>query len=201
MKEYDIDYDSFIGGWYMPEEVCDSVVDVLNSEQEKMVDGKIFLFNEGNDQGDGPRPDWKKCKELFIQSNEFGKIQKYIENLSVCLELYKERYSHCDDVAFYGLNNTDIKIQHYMPGDGFYKWHCENAGYGVNLYRHLVFMTYLNTLDNAVTDFYYQKTTTPCEKGLTLIWPAAWTHTHRGVTNYKGEKTIITGWFSFDADQ
>ena len=30
MREYEIDHDTFIGGWYMPEEVCDSVVDVLN---------------------------------------------------------------------------------------------------------------------------------------------------------------------------
>ena len=87
-----------------------------------------------------------------------------------------------------------------MPGDGFYKWHMENVGKNDSLYRHLVFMTYLNTLDDAGTEFYYQKTTTPCEKGLTIIWPATWTHTHRGVTNYKGEKSIITGWFSFDVE-
>ena len=88
-----------------------------------------------------------------------------------------------------------------MPGEGFYRWHMENSGIGQTKLRHLVFMTYLNTLDNAGTEFLYQKTKMPCEKGLTVIWPAAWTHTHRGVTNYEGEKTIITGWFSFHADQ
>ena len=40
----------------------------------------------------------------------------------------------------------------------------ENGGIGKSLYRHLTFMTYLNTLDNAGTEFWYQKTTTPCEK-------------------------------------
>ena len=34
-------------------------------------------------------------------------------------------------------------------------------------------------------------------KGLTLIWLAGWTHTHRGVVNYVDEKYIITGWYSF----
>ena len=58
-------------------------------------------------------------------------------------------------------------------------------------------MTYLNTLDNAGTEFYYQKTTTPCEKGLTIIWPAGWTHTHKGVISNVDEKYIITGWYSF----
>ena len=88
-----------------------------------------------------------------------------------------------------------------MPGDGFYKWHMENGGVGNSKFRHLVFMTYLNTLNNAGTEFYYQKTTTPCEKGLTIIWPSAWTHTHKGVINNDGEKYIITGWYSFHEDQ
>ena len=32
------------------------------------------------------------------------------------------------------------------------------------------------------------------EKGKTVIWPAEWTHTHRGRVDHKLEKTIITGW-------
>ena len=34
-------------------------------------------------------------------------------------------------------------------------------------------------------------------KGLTLIWPADWTHVHRGIVSASEEKYIITGWFSF----
>ena len=56
-------------------------------------------------------------------------------------------------------------------------------------------MTYLNNAPNAGTQFKYQKLTTPCKKGLTLIWPAEFTHTHRGVISDTHEKTIITGWF------
>ena len=194
MKEYEIDHNTFIGGWYVPEDVCDSVVDVFNSEQHNWQDGLTT--------GSGVKPEWKKCKELFIPSTDFDKkLKGYLEYLSDCMDLYKKRYTFCDDVARYSLQNTNIKIQHYMPGDGFYNWHMENTGrYGTTL-RHLVFMTYLNTLHNAGTEFHYQKTKTPCEKGLTIIWPAGWTHTHRGVTNYEGEKTIITGWFSFHADE
>ena len=35
------------------------------------------------------------------------------------------------------------------------------------------------------------------EQGLTLIWPAGWTHNHRGRISKDKEKYIITGWFSF----
>ena len=38
------------------------------------------------------------------------------------------------------------------------------------------------------------KVETEGKKGLTLIWPADWTHTHRGVISQTKEKTIITGW-------
>ena len=61
----------------------------------------------------------------------------------------------------------------------------------------LVFMTYLNTCKKAGTMFYYQKKTFECKIGQTLIWPAQWTHTHKGVISNKETKYIITGWWSY----
>jgi hypothetical protein len=59
-------------------------------------------------------------------------------------------------------------------------------------------MTYLNTVkDGGGTEFFHQKLTTSAEQGKTLIWPADWTHTHRGITSPTEEKYIITGWYSF----
>ena len=58
-------------------------------------------------------------------------------------------------------------------------------------------MTYLNTVENAGTEFKYQKLKTNAVKGKTVIWPATWTHTHKGIVSDKKEKIIITGWFSF----
>jgi hypothetical protein len=55
-------------------------------------------------------------------------------------------------------------------------------------------MTYLNNIVNGGTIFKYQKITTPSKKGLTLIWPPDFTHTHKGQIVDK-EKMIITGWF------
>ena len=31
---------SFIGGWYIPENVCDDVIDLYNSEKENWTDGE-----------------------------------------------------------------------------------------------------------------------------------------------------------------
>jgi hypothetical protein len=34
-------------------------------------------------------------------------------------------------------------------------------------------------------------------KGLTLIWPAIWTHPHRGVVSPTQTKYIATGWWMY----
>ena len=33
MKEYDIDYGSLIGGWYIPEEICDNLIELFHTEK------------------------------------------------------------------------------------------------------------------------------------------------------------------------
>lgn len=59
-------------------------------------------------------------------------------------------------------------------------------------------MTYLNTVtDEGGTEFLNQELKISAEKGKTVIWPADWTHTHRGVASPTQEKYIITGWLSF----
>ena len=191
MKEYDIDYSSFIGGWYIPEDVCDDVIDLYNSEKENWIDGECG-HNEVN-------YNYKKSTEMHINPPDYSKkLSTYLPQLSNCLNAYRQKYPYCDSVDVYNLLGTNIKIQHYKPGEGFYEWHHENDGRST-INRHLVFMTYLNTLDNGGTDFFHQKITTPCHKGLTVIWPAHWTHVHKGVTNYVSDKYIITGWYSFNA--
>ena len=58
-------------------------------------------------------------------------------------------------------------------------------------------MTYLNDVEDGGTEFKYQNLTTPAKKGLTLIWPVYWTHTHRGQISNTKTKYITTGWFDF----
>ena len=193
MKEYDIDYGSFIGGWYIPEKVCDDLIELFNTSQDMWSDGQV-----GGLTGEGEVDEvQKKNTEMYIPRDHFIMLPTYLPHLSNCLDQYKKRYPYSDKVNSYSITNP-IKIQHYKPGEGFYGWHSENNGMRDVVNRHLVFMTYLNTLDNAGTEFHHQKITTPCQKGLTLIWPAHWTHTHRGVVNHDSDKYIITGWYYFN---
>ena len=92
----------------------------------------------------------------------------------------------------------NYNLQKYPIGGGFKIWHFENDFKSpLNKHRALVFMTYLNDVEDGGTEFFHQHLSTPAKKGLTLIWPAYWTHTHRGIVSKLKEKYIVTGWINF----
>jgi hypothetical protein len=89
-------------------------------------------------------------------------------------------------------------VQQYEPkSGGFAHWHYENVGSIPEITRQLVFMTYLNDVaDGGETEFWDQNLQVKPEKGLTLIFPAFWTHLHRGRGSPSQYKRIVTGWFN-----
>ena len=93
--------------------------------------------------------------------------------------------------------NEAFNLQHYAPTQGFKQLHAERTGVKMSK-RVLVFMTYLNDVPGGGTQFPSQSFTAPAEKGLTLIWPAEWTHAHVGQISPTNDKYIITGWYSFN---
>ena len=189
MKEYEIDHNTFIGGWYMPEDACDQVLNFFNDEKSFHKPGVTGAEKTENVEA-------KKCTQLDIIPDA-KELNLYNVHLKLILDTYKQRYKYVDHVNYYAVVEN-MSVQHYKPGEGYYKWHMENTGYSHTVNRHLVFMTYLNNIENAGTEFYYfPDLNIQAKKGLTLIWPAGWTHTHRGVINNIDEKYIITGWFSF----
>ncbi|MSO73916.1 MAG: 2OG-Fe(II) oxygenase [Alphaproteobacteria bacterium] len=88
------------------------------------------------------------------------------------------------------------QIQYYKPGGGFFGAHYESSALDLG-HRVLAFQTFLNDIEEGGgTYFLYQDHTVPPKKGKTVIWPAGFTHTHRGQVAPKEEKYIITGWIS-----
>ena len=182
---------NFIGKYKIDEEVCDDVLKFFNKNKKRHVKGVLGTGNVVKER--------KDSIDIPINgSDAIGDLLKeYFEELSFCLNKYKKKYVYSDlEQSSYHLSGCNI--QKYNPGGGFKYWHYENTGTEpVGIRRHLVFMTYLNTCKKAGTMFYYQNKTYECQKGNTLIWPAQWTHSHRGVINDKEIKYIITGWYSY----
>ena len=89
-----------------------------------------------------------------------------------------------------------MKVQEVKPGGGYHIWHSEH---GLSFpYRTLATMTYLNTFPKgeAETEFLQQGIKVVPKQGMALIWPASFTHTHRGNPPYSQNKYTITSWFN-----
>ena len=84
-------------------------------------------------------------------------------------------------------------IQHYEISKGYPGLHYERDKEVST--RQLVYMLYLNTVtDRGGTEFPFQNITTSAVKGNLIIWPADFTHPHRGIISDTQEKYIATGW-------
>ncbi len=200
MKEYPLDQSTFMGAWYFSEEVCDQVLNFFNDEKENHQPGMV-AGHKKNEIGEMKLEDYvnyetKKCTQIDVEAFP-PEMHSYGYSLAEALHNYTKKYEWANNTCHFAIEER-VNIQHYKPGEGFYKWHMENDGNGKCNDRHLVFMTYLNDVENGGTEFYYYPDLKiQARKGLTLIWPAGWTHTHKGVISNVEEKTIVTGWYSF----
>ena len=88
----------------------------------------------------------------------------------------------------------DTKAKKIPIGGGFHNWHFENTGLQVSA-RKLVIQLYLNTIEEGgETEFLYLNKRIKAEQGRLIIFPAAFTHTHRGNPPIGQDKYIISTW-------
>ena len=119
-----------------------------------------------------------------------------------CLDKVIQQYTYYFPFSKEGMSawarDERYNFQFYEPGSSYSTWHCENNGEPPYQRRHLAFMTYLNTVkDGGQTHFFHQDLTFYPKVGLTLVWPAHFTHVHRGIPAENEEKYITTGWYNF----
>ncbi len=121
--------------------------------------------------------------------------RRYLLSLKAAMGLYLEDYPYAGAYGAFSITGR-TNVQLYPPSGGYKTFHTERTGRGEpEGSRHLVFMTYLNDVTDAGgTEFCHQNLIVSPKKGLTLIWPADWTFTHRGVPSPTQEKIITTGW-------
>ena len=170
---------NFIGGWYIDPKICDAIVKKGEKDPTRFKSGI------------------KEYRDCDLEIFDPYIARDYSNELWQVIEEYKKLYPHCyEELVPWG--RTPPRIQRYDPGKFYSAKHCENNGSQKYNSRHLVYMTYLNDVtDGGGTEFMNQGIITNAEKGLTLIWPAGWTHYHRGVVSNTETKYIITGWCNF----
>ena len=185
--------DDFIYGDFIDESICDGLIDWFNTQD-------IINKHKGRIGRSGPSGDhdnsFKESVDVGVPAAlDIPIIQEYRTALQEVHNKYVDKFLF-SDTGDYGIVQP-MNIQQYPPGGGYKTWHSERVGsepWALN--RRLVFMTYLNSIEDGGTEWYHQKKYVPAVKGYTVIWPADWTHTHRSRICQE-VKTIITGWFTF----
>jgi hypothetical protein len=134
----------------------------------------------------------------LIPFDDKNVVDIFFDGLQKCYEEYVSKFSSLQDGQ---IRATAMKMQRTRPGGGYHVWHGEQ-GNGVHANRVLVYMLYVNTFGPSQageTEFLYQRERYVPTANQMILWPASYTHAHRGNTVFGEEsKYIVTGWFYYD---
>ena len=124
--------------------------------------------------------------------------EQTMPKFKLCVDEYLKTFSILNTCKFIVYS---LKVKKIQAGGGFHVWHFENGGMTYS-HRAFVIQLYLNdNFDGGETEFLYQNRREQAKEGEVLIFPAGYTHTHRGNPPIGGTKYLITTWAVFQDDQ
>ena len=92
------------------------------------------------------------------------------------------------------LTSYSYKVHRVHTSGGYHIWHHEHSTFFPR--RTLAWhLTLESPKRGGETEFLYQSMRVEPEVGKLLIWPAGFTHKHRGNPPLEGQKTYMTGWY------
>ena len=170
-------------------EQCKLIIDFMNNHE--LTPG-VVGFEQKID------PEMKESLDFYMNLNQETEVDCIIiDSLHEKKNEYIKKHPFLDNELSLWNVKAGYNLQKYLPGKGFYKNHCENVG-GESVVRVLAWMYYLNTIkDGGGTYFTDYDYTTNAVEGRCVIWPAFFTHTHRGIVSKTETKYIATGWFTY----
>jgi hypothetical protein len=171
--------------------------DVIESIDKSIAMG----LSQTRQQADGvpkiEKQDEQVFHEDYVNAMLFGRTHQYFMHImeSVVMPTYKGYYDVLSSSAPSYLHS--VKLQRTEKGGGYHSWHYEQDGKAC-ADRQMTFILYLNDIEEGgETEYLYQNRRVKPEAGKLVIWPASYTHTHRGNPPLTDCKYIMTGWYSF----
>jgi len=180
---------------------CFNLIKAFEADREFSGPGMV-----GGEQGTHENPEIKKSTDIsFNPAFETHPIWGPILN-PVITAVAKgmadyERYNWMamDCLAAIQMNPI-FNMQRFYPGEAYHQMHCERGSTQFP-YRTHAWMIYLNDIkEGGQTEFPLQNLLEIPELGKLLIWPADFTHIHRGLVAPNETKYLLTGWLSFVDD-
>ena len=161
----------------------------------------LSIRQEGMTLGDTVQKHWKDSYDRYMAMYIEGAYQNNAINNIIAksikehIEKYKEENPELNLLNKWVIRDN-YNLQKYSPGGGYHILHCENYNTGNHRTNILAWMYYLNTVrEGGGTYFSNFDLTVNAEEGRLVIWPAYWTHFHKGIVSKTCDKYIATGWF------
>lgn len=126
-------------------------------------------------------------------------VNEVYQCLGPCMEEYAEDFPF---LKGHDMMSSLCVMQRSVPlsGDGYHRWHSERFGMNT-VERVLAWTIYLNDVtEGGETEFLYQGLRVSPKHGRIVVWPAGWTHVHRGNPPLSNTKYILTGWVVGNGD-
>lgn len=171
-------------------EYCDKVIEYF--EATKAAGCSYTRQNEDSQTLKIRKDDTFIWADLTHANNLLGDFNSKFWN---CYERYADKYDVLKDSGAH--NNYAWKIQKTELGQGYHVWHYESDT-AAHARRLLAWVLYLNDVDEGgETEFLYQSKRVKPKAGTLIVWPAGFTHVHRGNPPLSNTKYIVTGWVEF----
>ena len=188
---------------YASKEWCKILIDAFEMYSKQKISKNILDDHFHIDAiGDGKKQFTqgqlgRKDEQLYLEVADSTLASHTNAIIGSAFEVYAREYQGITNSAD-PVSSWSCKLQKTQAGGGYPVWHCEDGSF---IYRDrvLTWMMYLNDIpveNGGATDFLHQNCSFQPTTGTMVMWPATYTHMHRGAF-LTGDipKYIATGWF------
>lgn len=182
-EDFIVLYDNVI-----PKELCNTIIQRFEDSPCKTngVAGTV----DGLD-----KTETKKNTEILV--NECLGFEDIDESIFHYVNKYSGKYinqinQYCNVTLSEDYSDTGYLIKKYNVGDGWFDWHHDLCTEGVNQYRTVSIIIYLNDVHVGGCTEFISGTKIKPKEGSILFFPASWQFVHRGDIPFSNSKYIIT---------
>ena len=175
----------------VPKEFCNKIINLFNS-----------LPPEGvNNRPIGIPSTLMEDTSTGLQYYKPELCEEFATNFSENIyPLYSKKYKLDNDILGFPMSIFDFKVQKTSPTEGYHVWHIEHGPHVSDAQNRIMAYTlYLNDIEEGgETEFLIQSLRVKPKQGTLVLWPAGYTHIHRGNPPLSKDKYIITGWLEYN---
>ena len=121
-------------------------------------------------------------------------LRPLLRAITILKDSYIKNFPEVDRINPWGLQY--VRFKHWQPGYSYSKWHSEHEAERISAVRMMSFLIYLSDNDSYTEFRRYRNVRIKAGRG--ILFPAYFTHEHRGSICKKGlDRYILSGYFAF----